>query len=556
MVDGGEERNGGPRGPGLRGGTPARGRGRRRFSVLTARILAINLFAVAILFVGVLYLDRYQNSLIRAEIEALTRQGEIFARAIGEIASDRTVLADAPLSNEVVRRMVRRAGASLQIRSRVFLSDGTIIADSLIIGRPGGLVRMEPLPPPAPPSPMPFREWANEIYDDIVNWLPRRAEMPRYMEQARQRAEHYNEVLQALSGQVASAVRVDRHGDLVLSVAIPVQSYKQVRGALLLSTEGGKIDEAVRSVRFEILGVFAVVFTVTVLLSLYLAGTITRPIQRLATAAEGVRVNRSRVQVLPDFGPRRDEIGDLARSFRAMTEDLWQRMDATERFAADVAHEIKNPLTSVRSAVETVTRIEDPAQRARLLAIVMDDVDRLDRLITDISEASRLDAELSRAETEPVPIARMLETLSDVHQAGAEERGVQLDCRVPEDDALEVRGHEDRLVQVIRNLLGNAESFSPEGGRIRLSGSRDRDHIVVTVSDEGPGVPPSKLDAIFDRFYSERPEGEKFGTHSGLGLSISKQIIEAHGGEIWAENRVDGDGTVLGAVFTVRMPRL
>ena len=407
---------------------------------------------------------------------------------------------------------------------------------------------MEPLPPPEPPSAVPFRDWANKVYDDIVNWLPRRGEMPRYMEQARQRADHYNEVLQALSGRVASAVRVDRNGDLVLSVAIPVQSYKQVRGALMLSTEGGKIDAAVRSVRFEILGVFAVVFTVTVLLSLYLAGTITRPIQRLAAAAEGVRVNRSRVQVLPDFGPRRDEIGDLARSFRAMTEDLWQRMDATERFAADVAHEIKNPLTSVRSAVETVTRIEDPEQRARLLSIVMDDVDRLDRLITDISEASRLDAELSRAETETVPMARMLETLIDVHQAGAADRRIRLECSVPEEDLLEVRGHEDRLVQVVRNLLGNAESFSPEGGVIHLSGHRDDDHIVVSVTDEGPGVPPAKLDAIFDRFIQSGRKREV--RHAlGLGLSISKQIIEAHGGAIWADNRLDEAGTVIGAAF-------
>jgi len=297
---------------------------------------------------------------------------------------------------------------------------------------------------------------------------------------------------------------------------------------------------------------------VTVLLSGYLANAIARPIRHLAAAAERVRRGPGRQAPIPDLSGRRDEIGDLSVSLRAMTDALWARMDAIERFAADVAHEIKNPLTSLRSAVETVARISDPDQQRKLLAIVFDDVRRLDRLISDISDASRLDAELSRSETDRVDLGRMLDALVEIERAAGESAGNGAPPRIVLESApnadVTVQGIEDRLVQVLRNLLANAVSFSPPGGRIALRAARSGDMVVVTVEDEGQGIPPGKEAAIFERFYTERPAGEAFGTHSGLGLSISRQIVEAHGGTIRAENRLGPDGDVLGARLVVRLP--
>ena len=253
---------------------------------------------------------------------------------------------------------------------------------------------------------------------------------------------------------------------------------------------------------------------------------------------------------------RTDEIGALAVALDDSARALWARMDAIERFAADVSHEIKNPLSSMASAIETLDRIGDPGQRARLLAIIRDDVSRLDRLISDISSASRVDAELSRAATTRVPILPMMEALVEIHAAtrGADDPVLLLEAR-SDPATLVVAGIEDRLVQVLRNLLGNALSFSPARGRILLSAEgRDRS-VLISVADEGPGIPAGKLEHIFDRFYSERPPGEEFGRHSGLGLSISRQIVDALGGRITAANRVDRDGHVLGARFAVELPR-
>jgi two-component system sensor histidine kinase ChvG len=275
-------------------------------------------------------------------------------------------------------------------------------------------------------------------------------------------------------------------------------------------------------------------------------------------AAERLRIGHGRADEIPDFTRRRDEIGELSRALREMTAALWLRMDATERFAADVAHELKNPLSSLASAIETLGRVTDPTQQQRLLAIVREDVMRLDRLISDISNASRLDAELSRAEAQPVELLTLLSTLADIHQTATENKGqsegappaIALD--VPR--GLVVRGIESRLGQVFQNLISNALSFSPPGGTVAVAASRQGGIATVVVEDQGPGIPAAKLDAIFDRFYSERPAGEAFGTHSGLGLSIAKQIVETLGGSIRAENRIDADGKVAGARFVVALP--
>ncbi|PCH81266.1 MAG: histidine kinase, partial [Rhodospirillaceae bacterium] len=282
------------------------------------------------------------------------------------------------------------------------------------------------------------------------------------------------------------------------------------------------------------------------------------PIRRLAAAAELVRHDHGRKQTIPDFAGRNDEIGELAESLSEMTEALWLRMDAIESFAADVAHEIKNPLTSLRSAVETTARLKDPKQQRKLMTIILEDVVRLDRLISDISDASRLDAELSRAETEPVDIGAMLEILVDLQNTTFDNTNggtprIHLEGRALDDEPLMVNGIEIRLAQVFRNLFTNAVSFSETQDRITITVSRKDGWMTVHVDDEGPGLPKGKEDAIFDRFYTDRRDSEKFGTHSGLGLSISRQIINAHGGQLTASNRMDADGNILGARFTVHL---
>jgi two-component system sensor histidine kinase ChvG len=531
---------------------------RPRRSPLTRRILFVNVLALALLGLGLLYLGQYQESLVGTEIAALKTQGQIFAAALGEGAVFDSVGEGELLIPELGRQMMRRLVEPTRTRARLFDTDGNLIADSRSLSGPGGYVQVEELPPPDKEGPI--AGLVSRVYDWVVRHLPQHRDYPPYREKETQSAADYPEVRAALHGDSGQAVRSARDtGGLVISVAVPVQRYKQVLGAVMLSVGSGDIEQAVRAVRLEILKVFLMALGVTVLLSIYLAGTIARPIRRLAASAERVRRGHGRQVAIPDFTNRRDEIGDLSAAFRQMTGALWQRMDAIERFAADVAHEIKNPLTSLKSAVETATHVPDPAKQKRLLALILEDVERLDRLITDISDASRLDAELSRIEPEPVAIDRMLEALVELNQATAEALHARLVLVLPgrraeAADELVVSGIESRLGQVFRNLIANALSFNPPGGVIRLSARRDQQMVVVAIEDDGPGIPEGKLEAIFDRFYSERPVGEKFGTHSGLGLSISKQIVETHGGTIRAENRHDIDGSVIGARFILRLP--
>jgi two-component system sensor histidine kinase ChvG len=369
-------------------------------------------------------------------------------------------------------------------------------------------------------------------------------------------------VAQALNGQNASMVRINDHGDVIVSVAVPVQRFRAVRGALMLSTQGADIDDMVEAERLAILKVFLVATAVMVVLSILLAGTIAEPVRRLADAAESVRRRiRSRVEI-PDFTRRRDEIGHLSGTLRDMTNALYSRIEGIESFAADVAHELKNPLTSLRSAVETLPVAKTDESRARLLNIIQHDVQRLDRLISDISDASRLDAELQRQEAAPVDVAKLLSTLVGVANEVKRDDGVRVTLRFEGGSvhAFQVPGHDSRLGQVVDNLIENARSFSPPGGTVRVTCRRLRSNVEILVDDDGPGVRPDAIEKVFERFYTDRPH-QGFGQNSGLGLSISKQIVEAHGGAIWLENRVgpldaDGAPTVAGARFIVRLPAM
>ncbi len=523
----------------------------RRFSPLTRRILAVNLLAPALLVAGLFYLGEYRNNLIATELSALRTHAEIFAVALGE-----TAVSDAgqQLLPDLASQIVRRLAFTAETRARLFAFDGELVADSRILLEPGGEVEEQTLPPPM--SEEEKQSTLTSVFralDRAYMWLPGVEEYPAYHEEVEQYAGDYREVMGAMRGETWVARRSMPDGSLILSVAMPVTRYKQTLGALMLSKSSAEIDAALFEVRLDILRVFAFTLVITVLVSFYLAGTIARPIRILARAADRVRKGRHRQHTIPGMRGRSDEIGELAGALNDMTEALWERMDAIEAFAADVSHEIKNPLTSLKSAVETAARLKDPEQQRKLMAVIQEDVERLDRLISDISDASRLDAELSRAEIAPADVGRMIATLADIHSHTAQDGAPELIVDV--DNGLMVNGIENRLVQVFRNLITNAISFSPShDASIRLSAHQDGGMIIAYVQDQGPGIPQGKELDIFNRFYTERPETEHFGRHSGLGLSISKEIVEAHGGTITAETVRSDHGQALGARFTVCLP--
>jgi len=524
----------------------------RLISPITRRILTVNILALGILAAGILYLDEYKTNLVNAELTILSTQAEMFAVALSEGAVAETASGHYRVSNiskQMVRRMVKTTGT----RARLFRGNGTLAADSRVLAGAGRAIQIEELQPVADSKPLLNR--AFDVFDSLIRYLRPGRRLPPYRENPVQHITDYPEAVAALDGEYIKTVRAGKGDDMVLGVAVPVQRYKQVLGVLLLNKGSRNIDNAVFDVRRDILKVVSVVLVLTVLLSIYLAGTIARPIRRLARAAEQVRFDRGRNHNIPDMSSRHDEIGELASTLREMTEALWSRMDAIESFAADVSHEIKNPLTSLRSAVETVVRLKDPNQQKKLMSIISDDVGRLDRLISDISDASRLDAELSRGEDRSVDVAAMLAMLADIHNTTTtDDVMVNLERTDGNSGPLNVSGQEGRLAQLFRNLISNAYSFSPTEGRITISVCRQGGMIRIDVDDEGPGIPPGAEHRIFERFYTERPQKEKFGTHSGLGLNISTQIVDAHEGTIEATNRTDISGNIIGARFTVRLP--
>lgn len=534
-------------------------RRRRWASPITRRIILINLIGLVVMVGGTFALNNYRAGLVDARINALSTEGELIAGALAESALiEPDVFFDTPTFDletavPILRRLARASGTRL----RLYGDDGRLLLDSRALLAESE-VQTYQLPPPGGL----FNSWPfiTRIYDWIVGRLPS-VDLPRYQEAPGGDGTRYNEVRLALIGEAGAAVRRNDQGFVVVSVAVPIQRLKVVQGVLLLSSERGEIEGMLRAERLQILQIFLIALGVSILLSLLLSRTIGGPVRKLAAAADAVRGRREgRVQI-PDVGKRRDEIGDLARALSDMTASLYDRLDAIERFAADVAHEIKNPLTSLRSAVETLEKTTDTDRRQRLLAIIVEDVGRLDRLITDISEASRLDAELTRERMKPVDLAALLKTIGSVASTAGRSGAVPvpvdvvLDTGALDAGAFHVMGMEGRLGQVFRNIVDNAQSFSPEGGRVKVTGRMAADRVEVTVEDDGPGIPEDKCEAIFDRFYTEREGRSQFGKHSGLGLAIARQIIEAHRGTIRAENRTGPDGAIKGARFVVVLPR-
>ena len=530
----------------------ARNPRRRRFSSLTLRILAPNVLALAFLVGGVFYLDQYRGGLIDAKIAALQTQAEIVAGAVSEsalVGPPESPSIDAARAGRIVSRLVVPTNA----RARLFGREGLLLADSRDLVSAGRQVQLKYLPPPDEGNIVTDAFLA--AYDWVMPRLPQKGRFPPNRERLDQRASDYAETQGALAGEIGGAIiRQNEDAGLVISVAVPLQQLHVVLGALMLSAGSQDIEEGVRRVRVGIIEVFAITLGVTVLLSMFLASTIARPVRRLARAADQVRRWRGQRVEIPDLSERRDEIGDLSAALREMTAALYARLDAIDAFAADVAHELKNPLTSLQSAVESLARTEAPAQAERLLQVIVEDVGRVDRLITDISNASRIDAELSRAETEAIDLGALLETVVQLHDERSTTHSPRFELVLPSEKRIVVEGISSRIGQVVDNLVSNAISFSPPGGTIRLSLTADGGMARILVEDEGPGLPEAWIERLFERFYSERPESEAFGHHSGLGLSIARQVVEAHGGTIVGANRRGEDGSVTGARFIVSLP--
>ena len=533
---------------------------RYRFNSITRRIIVINVIGVGVLVSGIFYLNQYRYKFMGNRVETLTTQAQIIAVAIaqtsktntdaatesGKTADENKIVVPSGLSNpelsfrvdpEVVSPILRDLIAPTKTRARVFDTDGTLISDSRQLYRGNGS-RVEGSAADAETGFL-TDLWA---YLRTEFWTP---DLPLYKDLGPE-GKAYEEVRVALAGSVAPLIRVTETGETVISIAVPIQRERSTLGALLLTAQGSDIDEMIAQDRFQIVEVAGLVAFVTAILSLLLAGTIAEPMRRLAVAAERVRKNIKNREQIPDFSDRPDEIGHLSRAFRDMTNALYSRLDAIESFAADVSHELKNPLTSLRNAASLLPRVKTDEDRKKLVDIINHDVRRLDRLITDIADASRLDAELARETAKPVNMANLLRTLCEVMRESRRGSGAKIvlnvqDCTTAKNFTQNrdctVNGHDSRLSQVIANLLENALSFSPKDGAIYVTARRlpKEDEIEICVEDEGPGIRDENLEKIFDRFYTDRPGA--FGQNSGLGLNISQQIVKAHGGSIWAENR-------------------
>ena len=526
--------------------------GERKVSPLTLKIWSINIIAIFVVLIAVLHLDRYEDSLIQSELEALEHQAELFANALSEVAVKNDPGIHSYLSSIAVQNVINRSALRSPARSRVFDTAGRLLADSQELPGRVPSVITKPLASVFPD--IFFQKFFNDFFQQFFNSS---IQVRRPINEAHkiQLAHTFPEVISALKGSSIKTVKLRESGESLLTVAVPIQKYKRVLGVLLLSVKDEKVDAAFSSYQKELIIAVVIALVITSALSLYLSRSITKPILSLASAAEKIKNDRSGRSEIPEVSKRDDELGDLSRALIEMTNNLWQRLDAIEKFAADVSHEIKNPLTSIKSAIETATKIKDSGKRDQLLTVILDDVNRLDRLITDISDSSRLDAELSREKFEAIDIESLLLAFHQLRkfQKRFEQKSLTLNIEKGEKQLL-ILGHESRIVQVIDNIINNAITFAPVNSNINISVSADTADVKITIDDEGPGIPENKLDAIFERFYSERPAAEKFGLHSGLGLSICKQIVEAHNGKIFAKNRTGYQNDITGARFIITLP--
>lgn len=548
-------------------------------SSLTRRIAVLNLAGLVALFLAFLWINQTRVGVIDARVQSLSLQAEIISAAIastaradadslaldpdkllqqqlaepslqgGPPALDDSDILEFSINPARVAPILRRLVTPTRTRARVYDRDGNLLLDTKAFYNPGdylgGGVNTSD-------------ETGLTLFTRSWNAVKQRFGRIDLSNPERGGEETRVEIRQALTGRAGNHVRVTADGQTIVFAAAPIQRGSRadpasIKGALLLSTQEGDVDRVIAEERNEYIFVFVIAALVMLVLSVLLAGTIAEPMRRLSEAADRVRRGVHAREEIPDFSERTDEIGQLSHSLRDMTGALYSRIEAIERFAADVAHELKNPLTSLRSAVETLPLARNPESRERLNAVILHDIRRLDRLITDISDASRLDAELQRAAAQTFDLAQMLTTLTAMRNdvKGTESGGVVMDGAAGL--SLPMQGHDSRLFQVFTNLVDNAQSFSPPGLPVRITVGREGNLARISVEDSGPGIPEHALERIFERFYTDRPD-HGFGQNSGLGLSISKQIVEAHGGTIRASNIVDAAGARAGARFVVTLP--
>jgi two-component system sensor histidine kinase ChvG len=496
---------------------------------LTRRILAVNIFALALLAGGFFYLDSYRTRMIDERISRVTREMALTSAALGALPPrDRPAM---------IARFARLTGYHI----RLYAANGRRVEDSVALGVPADRL----IDPDSEPLNMHLARMLDRIADAIVfARIP-----PAYVQPAGDTGPAWPEVRAASTRHASvSQYRFAPDRTPILTVATPFARD----GAVLLAMENARdITMTVRAERLRISLVLGAGILISILLSLFLARTIVLPLRRLASAAVRVRLGRAREVIVPRLPDRRDEIGLLARAISDMSQALRQRIDATDSFAADVSHELKNPIASLRSALEGLRRIDNPDLRRRLMEIAEDDVLRLDRLVNDIAEASRMDAQLSRATFRTIDLGRMIGRLVRAHEMRGIDHGVRLRFEAPQQDLPPIMGEEQRLARVVENLIANGISFSPPHGTVHLTLLADGDWAVVTVEDAGPGIHPEDRESVFRRFHSLRPDGEDFGKHSGLGLAIARSILEGHHGTIAIEDRPDGSA---GARFVVRLP--
>lgn len=497
---------------------------------LTHRILAVNIFALAILAGSILYLDSFRTRLTRDRVEQARTEARIVAQAISVAAPG------------VRAQLLRELGRTSGSRLRLYAPGGAKVMDSW-----NGVAPTYRLQDPVKE---PWTKDAARLLDKGFDALVGKSSPPPYAPQATDRLDAWPEAGQALaSGTPTTSLRQAPDGTPFVSAAVP--NGGAARSVLLLTSNPRELRSIVRSERLTLGIILLATILMSALLSIFLARTVATPLRRLARAAQRVRLGRARDVSVPRLPSRSDEIGLLARALHDMTQSLRQRIDATEAFAADVTHELKNPLASLRSAVDSLERVDDPALRAQLLDVVRQDVRRLDRLIVDIAEVSRLDAELSRARFEPIDLGRMIEQLLGIWEERTTERNVRIAFARPRVGSAVVMGEESRLARVFDNIVDNAISFSPPDGLVEIAAASVGSAVIVSIQDEGTGIADAAREAIFNRFQSMRPEGEDFGRHSGLGLAIAKAIVNGHDGRIVVENRHDGGS---GARFVISFP--
>lgn len=521
---------------------------------LTLKILSVNLLAPVFLVIGLFYIEQYQTNIVESRLMSLKSETRLYAGALKEsvFSRKRTESVQPDIIIERARRLIDTLSESSGDRLRLTDTKGQLLADSARKGTGGEMIKIESLAPLS--GKREDRQRLNML--DLMRHIPLTADLPRLPEDKIDRAalEFISKSTRKDKVVAKAYISGDGRQKIVMLAATPLFDQQTIRGYLIISHRADDILTEIAQIRLEVLRLSGIALLATLILSLYLAWQIGVPLRKLASAARSIKKGQ-KIGDIPVFQKRHDEIGTLSLAMRDMTRALGERLDTIEKFAGDVSHELKNPLSSMRSAVETLKRYQGKSQTTpeqdRLMKVLIHDIDRMNRLITDISTSSRLDVALEREGRMTIDLYALLSGIIDLQTMFDKRASLKLEAAAGE--SFEVFGNADRLAQVFQNLIDNAVSFSPEGGCVRVVLERDKNWVIVKIIDQGSGIPEDKLESIFDRFYSERPGHENYGDHSGLGLAIARQIITAHDGDIRAEN-ISLDAKIKGARFIVRLP--